>query len=310
MSGFRIAGVGAALPDKILTNNDLKEFMDTSDEWIKERTGISERRVGSSTLELATNAALQAIERSHLEASQIENIVLATTTPEQLCPGTAPAVANNLGIQCGAFDVQAACAGWVYGLMVANGLLLQGAKNVLLIGAEALDKITDFTDRGTGILFGNGGAATILEASEDATGKILAWDLDSNGALGSILYADHGSNFHMEGREVFKKAVTVIESSVNKVLREADVKPADIKLVVPHQANIRIIELAWRKLGFTMDQTATVLERTGNTSAASIPIALEEAVTEGRVEPGDLVLFVGFGAGMTWASALIEWDAP
>ncbi len=305
---FKFAGSGSALPDKVVTNDDLAKTMDTSDEWITERTGIKERRVGSSTLELATAAAKAAIADAGMKAEQIEQIILATTTPEQLCPGTAPAVANNLGIRCGAFDVQGACAGWVYALMAANGLLMAGANNVLLIGAEALDKITDWKDRSTAILFGNGAGAHVLTNTSEAKGNILAWDLNSDGSLGSILYADHGGKFVMEGREVFKNAVKVVVDSVTKVLDESGKSPEEIKLVIPHQANVRIVDLAWRKLGLTMDQTQLVLAKTGNTSAASIPIALDEAIDANRLEPGDVALFTGFGAGMTWATALLEWD--
>jgi len=306
--GLKITGVGSALPPEVLTNHDLTKLMDTSDEWIKERTGISERRIGGTTLGLAVEAAEAAIKDAGIDKQSIEQIILATTTPENLCPGTSPAIAREIGITCGAFDIQAACSGWVYGLVVANGLLLQGAKNVLLIGSEALDKITDYSDRGTGILFGNGAGAAVLEADTTGQGQLLAWDMDSNGNYQDILYAKHGEKWSMDGREVFRQAVTVIQKSANKVMAEAGIKPEDVALVVPHQANIRIVELAWKKLGFTMEQTSMVLEHTGNTSAASIPLALDAAVKDNQVKNGDIVLFVGFGAGMTWASALVKWN--
>lgn len=307
--GLTFSGVGSALPEKVLTNNDLKEFMDTSDEWIKERTGISERRVGGSTKELGLEAARKAIEDSGISAENIQQVILATTTPEQTCPGTAPSIATELGITGGAFDVQAACSGWVYGLVIANGFIQQGVNNILLIGAEALDKITDFTDRGTGILFANGAGAAVLSSDTKNNGELLAWDLAADGKYGKILYADHGENFYMDGKEVFRQAVTVIQDTANKVMQKAGVSAEDINLVIPHQANIRIIELAWKKLGFSMDRTEMILEKTGNTSAASIPIALDSAVKANKIKEGDLVLFIGFGAGMTWGSALVRWNS-
>ena len=306
--GLKILGVGSALPDKVITNEDLTELMDTSDEWIRERTGISERRVGGTTLSLATEAARNAIEDAGLVAEDIEQIILATTTPEHLCPGTAPAVARELGIMCGAFDIQAACSGWVYGLVVANGFLAQGAKNVLLIGAEALDKVTDYTDRGTGILFGNGAGAAVLSADETGEGQLISWDLASNGNYLDALHVKHGENWKMDGREVFRQAVTVIQKTAKKVMESAGVGRDDIAMVIPHQANVRIIELAWKKLGFSMDKTMMILEKTGNTSAASVPMALDAAIKQDRIKDGDLVLFIGFGAGMTWASALVRWN--
>ena len=305
--GFKIAGVGAALPDKVLTNDDLTAWMDTTDDWIRERTGISERRIGGSTSGLATQAAQRALTDAGVEPDSIDQLILATTSPDHICPGTAPAVARELGLDCGAFDLQAACSGWVYGLVVANGLLLQGQKRILVIGAESLDRITDYHDRGTGILFGNGAGAAVVEQETDGQGQLLAWDLGSNGNYVHILYADHGDVLQMDGREVFRQAVSVIQRSVKATMEKAGVTADDIDLVIPHQANIRIVESAWKKLGFSMDKTAMVLERTGNTSAASIPLALDDSMAKGRINSGDLVLFIGFGAGMTWASALVRW---
>jgi 3-oxoacyl-[acyl-carrier-protein] synthase-3 len=306
--GFKITGVGSALPDKVLTNTDLMAWMDTTDEWIRERTGIAERRIGGSTSGLATQAAKQALEAAGADPASIDQLLLATTTPDHICPGTAPAVARELGLDCGAVDLQAACSGWVYGLVMANGLLLQGSKRVLVIGAESLDRITDYHDRGTGILFGNGAGAAVVEGDDTGHGQLLAWDLGANGNFVHILYAEHGDTLNMDGREVFRQAVIVLQRSANATMRKAGVTAADIKLVIPHQANIRIVEAAWRRLGFSMDRTVMVLERTGNTSAASIPLALDDALANGRIEDGDLVLFLGFGAGMTWASALVRWS--
>jgi 3-oxoacyl-[acyl-carrier-protein] synthase III len=305
--GFKITGVGSALPEKVLTNADLTAWMDTTDEWIKERTGISERRIGGSTSGLATQAAQRALSAAGVGPETIDQVILATTSPDHVCPGTAPAVARELGLECGAFDLQAACSGWVYGLIVANGLLLQGMKRILVIGAESLDRITDYHDRATGILFGNGAGAAVVEGDDSGQGQLLGWDLGANGNWVHILYADHGDTLKMDGKEVFRQAVNVIQRTVHATLERAGLTVDDVDLVIPHQANVRIVESAWKKLGFSMDKTAMLLERTGNTSAASIPLTLDDALAHGRIEPGNLVLFVGFGAGMTWASALVRW---
>ncbi len=305
--GFKIAGVGAALPEKILTNEDLTAWMDTTDEWIRERTGIEERRIGGSTSGLSTEAAQLALADAGVEASDIDQVILATTSPDHICPGTAPAVARELGILAGAFDLQAACSGWVYGLVMANGLLLQGMDRILVIGAESLDRITDYHDRGTGILFGNGAGAAVVERAEPGHGELLSWDLGSNGNYVHILYADHGGVLQMDGKEVFRQAVTVMQRSATASMDKAGLTADDIDLVIPHQANVRIVESAWKKLGFSMDKTAMVLARTGNTSAASIPLALDDARRAGRISDGDIVMFLGFGAGMTWASAIVRW---
>lgn len=306
--GLNFVAMGSALPDKTMTNQDLTAMMDTSDEWIFERTGIRERRLGGTTSELAMAAARDALDRSGIDPATIEQVVLATTTPDYMMPGTAPAVAHELGLTCGAFDVQAVCSGWVYGLVVVNGLLQQGMGRVLLIGAETMERMTDYHDRGTGILFGNGAGAVIVDRDDAATGRLLSWDLGSNGRYVHILYAEHGEYMSMDGKEVFRQAVTVMRDSAAKSLERAGLEPDDIDLVVPHQANIRIVEAAWRKIGFSMDRTPMVLERTGNTSSASIPLTLDEALKQGRVSNGDKIMFLGFGAGMTWASAIVEWN--
>jgi 3-oxoacyl-[acyl-carrier-protein] synthase III len=305
--GLRIAGVGAALPEKVLTNVDLTAWMDTTDDWIRERTGISERRIGGSTSGLATQAAQRALTAAGVGPESIDQVILATTSPDHICPGTAPAVARELGLECGAFDLQAACSGWVYGLVMANGLLLQGMNRILVIGAETLDRITDYHDRGTGILFGNGAGAAVIERDDSGQGQLLSWDLGANGNWVHILYADHGDTLNMDGKEVFRQAVSVIQRTVHATLERAGVSIDQVDLVIPHQANVRIVEAAWKKLGFSMERTAMILERTGNTSAASIPMALDDSLARGRIESGNLVLFVGFGAGMTWASALVRW---
>ncbi|MEZ5343420.1 MAG: beta-ketoacyl-ACP synthase III [Acidimicrobiales bacterium] len=305
--GLRFSGVGAYLPPTIVTNDDLSATMDTSDEWIRERTGITERRIGGTTTELAVEAARAAMADAGATPDSIDHVILATTTPDQMCPATSTAVARELGLSCGAVDVQAVCSGWVYGLVIANGFLLQGMKKILLIGAESLDRVTDYTDRGTGILFGNGAAAVILEPEPSMAGQILGYDLGADGNFDHILYIDHGSTWSMDGKEVFRQAVKAIVTSTNNTLAMAGLTTADVDFVIPHQANVRIVEAAWKRLGFTMEQTSLVLDRTGNTSSASIPLALDDALNRGRINDGDKVLFVGFGAGMTWGSTLVTW---
>ncbi len=306
--GFRFAGTGSSLPPGVLTNDDLAVGMDTTDSWIRERTGIGARHIGSSTSELSTEAGRQAMQRAGLGPADIQQVILATTSPDYICPGTAPAVAHALGLDCGAFDVQAACSGWVYGLVVANGLMLQGMDNILVIGAESLDRITDYTARDTGILFGNGAGAAIVQQDPTGAGRILGWDLGANGDYVHILYAEHGNVLQMDGKEVFRQAVVAIQRTTAASLEMAGLTVADIDLVIPHQANVRIVEAAWKRLGFDMDKTAMILEKTGNTSAATIPIALADSLYRGRISQGDKVMFIGFGAGMTWASVIVEWN--
>ncbi len=308
--GLRFAGLGTALPDNIVTNDHLTASMDTSHEWIRERTGITSRRLGGTTSELAIAASRLAVAQSGVSPLDIGQVVLATTTPDYIMPGTAPAVAEALGADCGAFDVQAVCSGWVYGMIVANGLLLQGVDNVLLIGADTMDRITDYTDRGTGILFGNGAGAAVLQRNDTARGELLGWDLGSNGRHIQILYSEHGKTMSMDGKEVFRQAVTVMTKSANAAMAMAGLGVADIDFVIPHQANVRIVEAAWKRLGFSMEQTGLVLDYTGNTSSASIPLALGEAVADGRVRDGKIVMFLGFGAGMTWGANIVRWHGP
>ncbi len=305
---INLAGIGIALPDKRLHNNDLTAWMDTSDEWIFERTGIRERRLGGTTSGLSIEAARAALADAQVDASTIDQVILATTSPDYMLPGTAPAVAHELGLTCGAFDLQAACSGWVYGLVVANGLIQQGMNRILVIGAETLERMTDYHDRGTGILFGNGAGAAIVDRDTTGAGRLLSWDLGSNGKHIHILYSEHGGKMKMDGREVFRQAVTVMQESATASLERAGLTVDDIDLVIPHQANVRIVEAAWKRIGFSMEKTAMVLEHTGNTSAASIPLALHDALANDRIAKGDKVLFLGFGAGMTWASAIVEWN--
>ncbi len=308
MVGAVIVGWGTALPDRIVTNADLEAVLDTSDEWITERTGIKERRVGGTTAGLAVAAGARALERAGLHGSDIDQVLLATTTPDRMIPSTASDVQHALGIEGGALDLNAACSGFVYGLVHAHGLIALGARRVLLIGSETLSRVTDWHDRNTAILFADGAGAVVLEATA-GTGQLLGWDLGSDGSARDLLYADIGGYLQMDGREVFRRAVRATVDSARRSLERAGIRPSDVALAVPHQANIRIIDAACQRLGIPMERTATVLHATGNTSSASIPLALVDAIERGRLHRGDLVLLVGFGAGMSWASAVIRWEA-
>ena len=303
-----ITGLGSALPDKVLTNADLEQLAQTNDAWIVERTGIRQRHVGGMTSTLSVEAGRKALDQSGIDPADIDLVVLATTTPDQLVPATASVVQDQLGLHCGAFDVNAACSGFTYGLVAAQGMITMGINNILVIGCDSLSRITDYTDRGTGILFADGAGAAVLQCRQAEQSALLGWDLGSDGSAARILYADIGGTLQMEGKEVFRRAVRVMVDSGRKTLAMAGVTAEDLALVVPHQANLRIIESAMSKLDISMDKASINLDRVGNTSSGSIPMALDEAVADGRVKPGELVLLVGFGAGMTWASALLRWD--
>ena len=304
--GATITGWGTALPDTIVTNAHYEARLDTTDEWITERTGIRERRHGGTTAGLAVEAGRKALDMAGLTGADIDFILLATTTPDYQIPSTASQVQEELDIHGGACDLNAACSGFVYGLVQAHGLITMGLNRILLIGAETLARLADQDDRNTAILFGNGAGAVVLEAVADA-GQLLSFDLGSDGTARKLLDAPIGGYMNMVGKEVFRKAVTVMVESAKVSMAKAELTPGDISLVVPHQANIRIIEAASSRLGFPMDRVAMVLDRTGNTSSASIPLALVDALENGRVERDDNVLLVGFGAGMSWASAVIRW---
>ncbi len=304
--GSAITGWGDALPDRVVTNDEFAARLDTSDEWIVARTGIRERRMGSTTSELAVRAGRAALKSAGVDGADVDLLVLATTTPDQAIPATSAAVHHALGCRGGAFDLNAACAGFVYALVTADALLGAGHRRALVIGSETLSRVTDQEDRSTAVLFGDGAAAIVLESG--ATGDlVLSYDLGVDGSAASLLYADHGGHIHMEGREVFRRAVRTEMVSIERVLADAGIGPDDIDLFVPHQANVRIIEAVNERLGLPMERTAIVLDHTGNTSAASIPLALAEAADSGRLAEGDTVLLSGFGAGMTWASAVIRW---
>ena len=309
MGGGRIIGWGTALPEKVLTNDDLSVMMDTNDEWITERTGIKRRHIGGSTASLSVESARRAISMAGVDPASIDGLVLSTTTPDRTVPATSAAVQHALGLRCGAFDVNAACSGFVYAYVVAHGLLAIGAKRLLVIGTDTLSRVTDWGDRGTAILFADGSGACIVDGVPDA-GQLLGWDLDADGSLEHLLYAEVGGYIHMDGKEVFRRAVRIMVDSGRKSLAKAGLGVDDVTLCVPHQANVRIIDAACRQLGIPMERTATVLHETGNTSSASIPLAWFDAAERGRLNNGDIVLIVGFGAGMTAASAVVEWRQP
>ena len=304
--GGVITGYGIGVPDKVVTNDDLSVTMDTNDAWIQARTGIRERRIGGTTSGLASEAGRAALAKAGRRPDEIDAVILATTTPDQIVPGTSATVQDGIGIPGGAFDVNAACSGFVYGLTVAHGLLAVGAERLLVIGSETLSRITDWDERGVAILVGDGAGAVVLEAV-DGPGQLLSWHLEADGSLRHLLYCDHGGYLVMDGKEVFRKAVRVVVESAERVIAEAGLTPADIDLIVPHQANLRIITAACQRLGIPEEKAVVVIDRYGNTSSASIPLALADALDAGRIHEGDNVLLTGFGGGMTWASAVLRW---
>ena len=304
--GAVITGWGSALPPRVLTNDELCQTLDTSDEWIRERSGIQERHIGGTTAGLSVISGSAALKMAGVDPSHIDALVLATTTPDRCVPATSATVQHALGLSCGAFDVNAACSGFVYALTVAHGLIAMGSSKVLIIGTDTLSRITDWSDRNTAILFADGSGAVVLEAV-DGPGQMLAWDIDADGSAEESLYAELGGFIQMEGKDVFRKAVRIMVDSATKSLTAAGLTADDVDVVIPHQANIRIIQAACERLGIPMEKASTVLHYTGNTSSASIPLALVDAADAGKIKKGDTVLLVGFGAGMTAASALIVW---
>jgi 3-oxoacyl-[acyl-carrier-protein] synthase-3 len=307
MPGGVITGWGAALPPTVVTNADLEARLDTSDTWIVERSGIHERRVGGTVSDMAVSAGREALHRAGVDPAHVDLLVLATATPDMAVPATSPAVHHSLGLSGSAFDVNAACAGFVYAMTAAFGALaITAARRVLVVGADCLSRITDPEDRSTAVLFGDGAGAVVLEAV-DSDGSLLAMDLGNDGSGYGLLTCPHGGYMRMEGREVFRRAVRITVESASNALERAKLEPGDVALFVPHQANLRIIEAAAARLGIAMSRTAIVLDRTGNTSSASVPLALADAADHGRLSPGDVVLMTGFGAGMSWASLVLRW---
>lgn len=308
MRGIRITGWGIAVPDKVVTNEDFAVRLDTSDEWIVERTGIRERHIGGTTSGLAVEAAQAALRCAGRTAEEIDNLVLATTTPDSIVPGTAPTVQDGIGMKGGAFDINAACSGFVYGLVTAAGLIAVGSGPVLLIGSETLSRITDMDDRTIAVIVGDGAGAVVVEPVE-GPGSLLSWNMNADGSLKHLLKCEYGGTLFMDGKEVFRRAVRVVVESAGRALADAGLGPDDVTLMVPHQANLRIIQAACQRLNIPEERTAVVIDRYGNTSSASIPLALHDVLENGRVSQGDTLLLTGFGGGMTWASAVLRWDA-
>jgi 3-oxoacyl-[acyl-carrier-protein] synthase-3 len=306
LSGLAVTGLGLAAPERIVTNADLESVYDTSDEWIRTRSGIGARRWvdGETTTDLAAEAALAALKSAGRTPSDLGFLVLATCTPDQQMPATAAAVCDAIGTRCGSFDLNAACAGFVGALTVAAGLVATAPGPVLVIGAERMSSVLEPGDRSVGVLFGDGAGALVLEAGD---GALLAWDAGTDGSLKDLLQVPPGGYLQMDGGEVFRRAVRIMHETATTTLERAGLGPADVDLYVPHQANQRIIDAARTRLGLSPEQVVVNLDRWGNTSAASIAIALAEAADAGRLRAGQHVLLSGFGAGMTWATALVRW---
>jgi 3-oxoacyl-[acyl-carrier-protein] synthase III len=316
----QVVGCGAYLPERVVTNDELARRLDTSDEWIRQRTGIAERRIaadGELTSDLAVAAARRALERAGLSGNDLDLIVLATATPDHTFPATATKVQAQLGMKRGAaFDVQAVCSGFIFALATAdNAIRLGQARTALVIGAETFSRILDWQDRGTCVLFGDGAGAVVLSAvSGDSARGVLSTHLHSDGQLHDILYVDGGpsstgttGHLRMEGREVFRQAVHHLSGAVEEALAANGLTGADIDWLVPHQANLRIIDAIGKRLRLRPGQTVVTIERHANTSAASIPLALDEAVGDGRIQPGHLVLMEALGGGLTWGASLVRW---
>lgn len=318
----RIIGTGGYLPEKILTNQDLEKMVETSDEWIRERTGITQRHIAAdeqTTCDLAEKAARQAMDMAGISADEIDLIVLATTTPDKIFPSTATMLQARLGNHgAAAFDVQAVCAGFVYALSVADQFVKTGmAKKVLVVGAETLSRITNWQDRNTCVLFGDGAGAVILEASEEP--GILSTHIHADGQYEELLHVPSGISkkpqtdhieertMHMKGNEVFKVAVNTLSRVATETLAANGLQKEDLDWLVPHQANLRIIKATAKKLNLKDDQTVITVDRHANTSSASVPLALNEAVRDGRIKRGELLLLEAFGGGFTWGSALIKY---
>jgi len=322
----RIAATGSYVPERVLTNFDLEKMVDTSDEWIRERTGIRERRIAAekeAASDLAYEAAKAAFKKTDIKPKDIELIIVATVSGDMPFPATACHLQHKLGLKkAAAFDINAACSGFLYGLSIANGFIRSGTyKRILLIGSELLSRITDWEDRSTCVLFGDGAGAAILEATNEDRG-IISTHLRADGSMWELLHMPGGGSRHpaskdtvkkkmhcikMKGNETFKIAVRTLEGLVRETLAENKLKISQLSLLIPHQANLRIIQATAERLDMPIEKVMVNIDKYGNTSAASIPIALDEAVRQGRVRDGDYVLLEAFGGGLTWASVLIKW---
>ncbi|MEM9607379.1 MAG: beta-ketoacyl-ACP synthase 3 [Actinomycetota bacterium] len=309
--GNRIVSVGTALPDGVLTNADFEHMFETSDEWIRTRTGISERRVGGTTTGLATAAARSALDRSGVDPEEIDLVIVATQTPDDLCPSTAAGVQDRLGLTCAAFDLNAACAGFSYGLVTAHSMLGTGHRAAIVVGVDRMTAATNYDDRSTAILFGDAAGAVVIRAEPGGERGVRAWDAGTDGGhpeiLSSPIKDGRITGVEMNGKAVYKLMVRYAAESAAAALERADMKPGDLAAVLAHQANQRILDAIRERLGVDDETVVSVIERTGNTSAASVPLALESAVCSGQVRPGDPVLLLGFGGGLSWASTVAVW---
>lgn len=313
----RIAGTGAYLPKRIITNKELEKMVDTSDEWITERTGIKQRHVmedNETTSSMSEIAARQAIERAGIKPTDIDFIVLSTCTPDRTIPASACILQDRLGVyNCPAFDVNAACSGFIYGLSIADQYVKNGmAKNALVIGAESLTRIVNWEDRTTCVLFSDGAGAVVLQPSEEP--GVLSTHLHADGKYNNLLYASNHigelnapKHIHQDGRAVFKMAVTRLEEIVDETLKHNNISKSDIDWLIPHQANLRIIKATAKKLDLPMERVVLTVQDHGNTSAASIPLAFNTAVSNGSIKRGEMLLMEAFGGGLTWGSALIKY---
>ncbi|MBA7517434.1 3-oxoacyl-[acyl-carrier-protein] synthase 3 [subsurface metagenome] len=320
-----IAGIGSYVPDKVLTNFDLEKIIETSDEWIKTRSGIRERRVSKDnepTSDLAANAAKRALESAKIKVDEVEAIIVATATPDMLFPSTACLVQHKIGARrIISFDISAGCTGWLYALTIVESFIKNGYDNILVIGAEELTKITDYTDRSTCVLFGDAAGAALVKRTDEKKG-ILSTYYSADGSYGHLLQQPAGgsripashesveSKLHylkMEGNEVFKVAVRAMYESAIETLKKVNISSEQVDFLIPHQANIRIIEATAKRLKIPMDKVGINLDKYGNTSAASIPVGLDQAAKAGRIKKGDLILLVAFGAGFTWGGVLVKW---
>jgi 3-oxoacyl-[acyl-carrier-protein] synthase-3 len=322
-----ITGIGSRAPERVMTNDELAQMVETSDEWIVERTGIRERRGAApdeAMSDLSLPASVEALEQAGVKPSDLDLIVVATVTPDMFFPSTGAILADRLGAKdAAAYDLSAGCTGFVYAVAQAHGMVASGlAEQALVVGGDVLSRIVDWEDRSTCVLFGDGAGAVVLE--RDTEGGFLGFVLGADGSGGPQLYMPAGGSRQpataesiaarqhfakMNGREVFKFATRVLVDSAEKVLHECDVAVGDVDVYVPHQANVRIIDYARKKLGISEDRTVVNVDRFGNTSSGSIPLALADAKADGRLVPGEMVLMTGMGAGLTWGSALIEWTA-
>lgn len=321
-----ILGTGSYVPEKVLTNYDLEKMVETSDEWIVSRTGIKERRIAAreqASSDLAYEAAIKALAKARLSAEELDLIIVATVTPDHSFPSTASVLQDRLGARhAAAFDLSAACSGFLYGLVTGTQFIQNGLyKYVLVIGVETLSKITNWTDRNTCVLFGDGAGAAVIGPVEEGYG-FLSFELGSDGAGGNLLKQPAGGSrlpstsetlneglnyIHMSGSEVFKFAVKIMEQASIRVIEKAGLKKKEIDFMVPHQANLRIIDSALRRLDLSEDKVVINLDRYGNMSSASIPIALDEALSENKIKDGDNVILIGFGGGLTWGATVLRW---